>query len=101
MLIKNSLNELLNRDDIGLNPKKLKILEYYLYSLDEHQLDSSLSFNGIQLEEIKIYYYNNVGFRCININENRVGKLPICKLIENILNTEYKRLVKIEHEKSS
>ena len=92
MIYKNALIELLNRD-IGFNSKKLKLLQSYIYDINEEQLYFAISDYGIMLEEFKITYLPNVGFRCINVNENRVGKLPLCKLIEKILNNEYKKLV--------
>jgi hypothetical protein len=92
MIYKNALIELLNRD-IDLSSKKLKLLQSYIYDINEEQLYFAISDYGIILEELKITFLPNVGFRCININENKVGKLPICKLIEKILNNEYKKLV--------
>ena len=84
--------ELLSRN-LELSNKKKTLLESYINNLNEEQLNFHLNYVGIVLEEIKIHYYTNVGFRCVNTNEARVGKLPICRLIEKILNDKYKILI--------
>jgi hypothetical protein len=55
-----------------------------------------LLMRGLRLDNkqlINLYFFENVGFRCINEKSDIVGKLPICRNIENFMNSFYKDFV--------
>lgn len=90
-MLKECLNELANSDlDFGaLRKNKIKI---YLNTFDEDQLKFILENNGLVAHDIFIYYYPNVGFRCLN-DERITGKLPICNILQNRLNKKHQELL--------
>lgn len=87
-LIKNSLLKLKEKNyDLNINNTIDKLIQ----NLDESQLKYILSNQGIKFDNntIKLYFIDNVGFRCMNENFNIVGKMPICNNIEKFLNKLY------------
>ena len=89
-MIKECLNEVLSPDfEIG-DMRKGRI-KYYNETFDEFQLNHILSNNGLVANDIYIFYYEGVGFRCLN-DEKKTGRLPICNIIQNRLNKKYKEL---------
>lgn len=81
-MLKDCLQILISKDN------SFKNINRVLENIDEDQLAYILS-NGLSVNEFKIFFYKNIGFRCININEKQVGKLPTCKYVEKILNDYY------------
>jgi|SRR5574344_411355 hypothetical protein len=57
---------------------------------DESQI-RILSSQGLKIDNniIRLYFIDNVGFRCMNEKDNIYGKLPICKNIERFMNNLY------------
>jgi hypothetical protein len=57
---------------------------------DESQI-RILSNQGLKIDNniIRLYFIENVGFRCMNEKDNIYGKLPICKNIERFMNNLY------------
>ena len=90
-MIKESLKSII--DNIALKDyhEKIKmILEY-----DDNTLRFVLE-RGVSIDKsgyVILYFHPKVGFVCNNINENYVGKLPICNQIVKILNNRYKELM--------
>jgi len=84
--IKESLNQLkLKKYDNTIN----KTIDY-LNDVDEYQL-KMIAFNGIKLNNlIRLTFNENIGFRCFNIQQERYGRLYVCKNIERFLNEKYK-----------
>lgn len=85
--IKDSLLKLKERDyGININNSINIILE----NLDEEQIRVLSQYQGLKIDNlIRLYFYENVGFRCINEKDNIYGKLPICKNIEKYMNNLY------------
>lgn len=83
--LKDVLNELKNKNiDSSIN-KNITILNSY----DDYQL-KILAKDGIKLNKIiRLYFNENIGFRCINLQQEKYGKLPICNNIEKFLNEKY------------
>lgn len=84
--MKNALIKLSDRNyDNSIN-NNIKII---LENFDEEQT-KNLSRTGIKLTNIiRLYYIDNVGFRCFNEQEHIYGKLPLCNNIEKLMNKEY------------
>lgn len=85
--IKDSLLKLKERDyGVNINNSINVILE----NLDENQVKVLSQYQGLKIDNlIRLYFYDNVGFRCINEKDNIYGKLPICKNIEKYMNSLY------------
>jgi hypothetical protein len=83
-MIKEKLNKLVERNmDPIINKSMLFINENY----DENTLKFILSNTGIKINEnLILFYYGGVGFRCEDINEKYYGKSPLCQNIERYLN---------------
>lgn len=65
-------------------------IDILVNTYDEYQLlvlagDKGLKINNI----IRLFYMDNVGFRCLNEKSDIYGKLPICKNIEKYMNSLY------------
>lgn len=84
--IKNALLYLYDKKyDININKNISIIIEKF----DEDQL-KNLSRQGLVLNKlIRLYYIDNVGFRCFNEQEHIYGKLPLCNNIEKTVNKNY------------
>jgi hypothetical protein len=89
-MIKECLLEVVNSTlDLGdVRKSKLKkIIESY----EEEQISYQLqTYNGLMMDDIKIQYSNGIGFRCTN--DERVGRLPMCNIIQKILNNKLQEL---------
>ena len=93
-MIKKCLKKLVETKlDIG--EKRKNTIKLYLENYDEDFLFNVMRGNlGLIAEDINIYYYPNVGFRCSN-DVQSYGRLPICNIIQKMLNEEY---VKVKEE---
>jgi len=61
-----------------------------------------LLMRGLRLDQkqlINLYFLENVGFRCNNEKYDRVGRLPICRNIENFMNKLYLEFISEEINK--
>jgi hypothetical protein len=58
---------------------------------DESQIRILSQYHGLKIDNniIRLYFIENVGFRCMNEKDNIYGKLPICRNIENYMNKLY------------
>ena len=86
--IKESLIKLSEKNyDKNINNTIKFIIERY----DEDQIRLMSGFQGLKIDNnlIRLYFFQNIGFRCMNEKDNIVGKLPICRNIEKNMNTLY------------
>lgn len=67
-----------------------KTIDILVDRFDENQI-RILSNQGLKIDNniIRLYFIDNVGFRCMNEKDNIYGKLPICKNIERFMNNLY------------
>lgn len=91
-MIRECLNEIVVTN-IDLGDKIKNTIKKYLDSYDDQDLYLIMSQTspGLPIGDISIYFYPNVGFRCIS--NSRLGNLPICNIINRILNEYYSKLV--------
>ena len=82
-MIREVLHELYHKNyDAKVNKKLIDLI----IDCNDEQL-AHLLFSGIKLtENIDLFCYSSSGFRCINEDENLVGRLHLCNLIEKFLN---------------
>ncbi len=84
--IKESLNKLKLKKYDKLINKNID----YLNNYDEYQLELLIKSEGLKLNNlIRLNFIENVGFNCYNIQQERYGRLPLCRNIENFLNEKY------------
>ena len=71
-------------------------IDFLIENYDEYQL-KILSNSGLKIDNniIRLYFIENVGFRCMNERDNIYGKLPICRNIENYMNNLYLDSIKL------
>lgn len=87
-MIKKCLNDLIGTN-IDIGDLRKGDIKKYINFYDEDQLFNILRTpNGLIAYDIHIHFFPNVGFRCSN-DENKYGKLPICNVIQKILNNSY------------
>ena len=82
--LRNSLEKLINKNyDININLS----INNLLLKFDEEQLITLSKRQGLLIDNklIRLFFINNVGFRCYNI----YGKFPICINIERFMNNLY------------
>lgn len=70
-------------------------INFLVENYDEEQLRIMSMYHGLKIDNknIRLNFYNNVGFRCYNENNNIVGNLPICNNINNFMNKLYMEYV--------
>jgi len=62
------------------------VVRNLINNFDNNQLCYMLQ-NGLKISnDIVLYYYNGIGFRCSNENAHIIGNKPICGVIERMLN---------------
>lgn len=86
--IKNSLLKLQEKNyDININKTINMLVENY----DEGQIRILSQYQGLKIDNsiIRLFFIENVGFRCMNERDNIFGKLPICINIQNYMNNLY------------
>lgn len=86
--IKDSLMKLKERNyDSKIN----ETIDILMNNLNEEQMRIILSNQGLKIDNniIRLYFMENVGFRCYNEKDYLFGKLPICRNIENFMNNQY------------
>lgn len=71
-------------------------IDFLIENYDEYQL-KILSNSGLKIDNniIRLYFIENVGFRCMNERDNIYGKLPICRNIESYMNNLYLDSIKL------
>ncbi len=84
-MIKECLEALANtKVDIG--DKRRRLLNNSVVFYDEEQLLNIMRTpRGLLIEDISIFYFPTVGFRCSN-DVTKTGRLPMCNIFQNILN---------------
>jgi hypothetical protein len=67
----------------NLNPT----LDYFIDNFDDDALFKLLT-EGIRINNdvIILSFYPGYGFQCSNDNKNQIGKMPICNIMEKLLN---------------
>jgi hypothetical protein len=58
---------------------------------DEGQIRVLSQYQGLKIDNnlIRLFFVENIGFRCINERDNIYGRMPICKNIETFMNKLY------------
>jgi hypothetical protein len=77
--------------DKKYDSKISKTINLLLENYSEDQLRFLLQNKGLLLDNniIKLFYIDNVGFRCLNEKSELYGKLPVCKNVEFFMNKLY------------
>lgn len=71
-----------------------KHVKFLLENMDELQLEYKLSQpTGIKIDGhmINLWYYPNAGFKCMNMFQEKYGRLPLCNFVESFLNEQLSR----------
>lgn len=68
-----------------------KTIDLLVENYDENQIRIISQYQGIKIDNnlIRLYFYDNVGFRCMNEKSEIYGKFPICNNIEKYMNKLY------------
>ena len=86
-MLKECLETLANaKVDIGDRRRRLLKTVAALYD-DEQLFNIMRTPQGLLVDDISIFYFPNVGFRCSN-DTSKTGRLPMCNIIQKILNEE-------------
>jgi hypothetical protein len=91
-MLKTCLNLILEHNKLTEYHSKVHTL---VNQFGDEQLAYMLQRGAVidQNSSIMLNFIPNVGFRCTNLNNSRIGKLPICGQLEHLLNTKYLELV--------
>ena len=93
MLIECLMEIINSRLDLG--DKRKKAIKSYIDSYADEQLSYIMRTPlGLTADDINIFFFPGVGFRCSN-DRSRTGRLPICNTFQKILNKKYQELIKI------
>jgi len=85
-MIKEKLEKLIEKN---LDREVSNSIIYMKENYDEDSLLFLLSNAGFKINDnLVLRYYNGVGFRCQDLNENLYGKSPLCQNIERFLNRD-------------
>lgn len=89
-MLKECLN-ILSETKIDIGDKRKSIIKRYTNFYEEDQLFNIMRTpQGLVVDDVNIHYFPNVGFRCSN-DTTFTGKLPICNIIQRLLNEEISR----------
>jgi hypothetical protein len=86
--LKDSLVKLQEKNyDDKINSTINMLVEKY----DEGQIRVLSQYQGLKIDNnlIRLFFVENVGFRCMNDRDNIYGRMPICKHIETFMNKLY------------
>jgi hypothetical protein len=86
--VKDSLLKLQEKNyDINITNTINMLVEKF----DENQIRILSQYQGLKIDNnlIRLFFIENVGFRCLNDKDNIYGKMPICKNIEKYMNDLY------------
>lgn len=64
-------------------------------SFENTQLEYVLG-RGVTIDQYSMVFLTfdrRAGFRCTNVNQQNVGKLPICNQVEKVLNNKYVEII--------
>jgi hypothetical protein len=94
-MLKTCLNLILEHNKLTEYHSKVHTL---INQFGDEQLAYMLQRGAIidQNSSIMLNFIPNVGFRCTNLNDSRIGKLPICGQLEHLLNTKYLEIIQSE-----
>lgn len=83
--------EALSNTKIDIGDKRRTMIKRYISFYDDEQFFNIMRTpQGLLVDDISIFYFPNVGFRCSN-DTSRTGRLPMCNIFQNILNGELKK----------
>jgi len=85
--VRDSLLELKKKNyDVNIT----KTIDLLVENYDEDQI-RMLSQKGLNIDNniIRLFFMENVGFRCLNEQVSFYGKLPVCNNIEKYMNKLY------------
>lgn len=86
--VKDSLIKLQEKNyDVKIN----NTIKYLVENLEEGQIRVLSQYKGLKLDNnlIRLFFIENVGFRCMNEKSEVYGKMPICNNIEKFMNSLY------------
>ena len=86
--LKDSLGQLRNKNyDVNIN----STLDNLIIKFDEEQLRMLSKNQGLIVDNklIRLFFVENIGFRCYNEKEEIYGKFPLCINIERFMNNLY------------
>ena len=86
--VKCSLMKLREKNyDININ----NTIDMLVEKFDEGQIRILSQYQGLKIDNnlIRLFFIENVGFRCLNDKDNIYGKMPICQNIEKYMNKLY------------
>lgn len=68
-----------------------KTIDMLVEKFDEEQIRLLSHYQGLKIDNnlIRLFFIENVGFRCLNDKDNIYGKMPICQNIEKYMNKLY------------
>lgn len=94
--ISDSLEKLKER---SYDNKINETINLLLENFDESQLKMIASNYGLKIDNnlIRLFFVENIGFRCMNEKDNLIGKMPICINIENFMNKLYLNWIESNH----
>jgi hypothetical protein len=80
--------EVLSNTKVDIGDRKKQIIKNFINYYDDEQLSIIMRTpKGLIIDDVNIFYFPNVGFRCSN-DVSKTGRLPICNIIQRILNDE-------------
>ncbi len=80
--------EVLSNTKVDIGDRKKQIIKNFIQIYDDEQLFNIMRTpKGLIIDDVNIFYFPNVGFRCSN-DVSKTGRLPICNIIQRILNDE-------------
>lgn len=82
--MKKYLASLLDRD--YREPSLKNQINHLLEKYEDEQLVFMIHSGLYISDDIVLYFHENVGFRCINLNYSIIGRKPVCNIIEKKLN---------------
>lgn len=86
--LKGSLEKLKTKNyDINITTT----IDYLVVKFDEEQLRILSRRQGLLIDNklIRLYFIENIGFRCNNDKSDIFGSFPVCNLIEKFMNSLY------------
>ena len=91
--VKDSLIKLQEKNyDIKIN----NTINLLIENLDEGQIRILSQYKGLNIDNnlIRLFFIENVGFRCMNDKSEIYGKFPLCRNIEDYMNRLYLEYLK-------
>ena len=80
--------EALSNTKVDIGDKRRGMIKRVVSVYDDEQLFNIMRTpQGLLVDDINIFYFPNVGFRCSN-DMSKTGKLPMCNIFQRILNEE-------------